>query len=190
MSTFARVWTRDNIVAAILAEHDAGHDLSYTQTTRRVPSLIRAAERIYGSWAAAVTAAGFDYASIRRYQQWSVARIIERIRAWHEQGADLSWRHVSTELDPPLAAAVYHGHRFASWEDALRAADLDPEEIARYRSWTLRQVHIGLTNLHESGVVLTRENLIRENPALLAAAYRVGHGLVAERRRALASTAA
>lgn len=180
-----RKWTRSEVIAVIRAEAAAGQELSYTRTERRVPSLLRAAERVFGTWAAAVEAAGFNYDDIRRYRRWTPERVVERIREWHRKGADLSWHHVSTELDPPLAAAARQAGRFASWADALAAAGLNAEEIVRYRRWNLPAVHEELEQLAQQGIALDRKTLSREAAPLLAAVYRVGDGLVVEREKAV-----
>lgn len=178
-----RYWTESLVIEEIHAEARAGHDLCYTDSERRYPGLVRAAERIFGTWATAITAAGFDYNSIRRYRRWTRERVIERIRALHEAGADLSWRNVATSLDPPLAAAALRAGRFTSWTEALETAGLDPELIAHYRRWTLQDVQEKLFTLESLGVPLDRQNLLQHNAALLAAVYRIGGGLVGERNR-------
>lgn len=181
-SISGRLWTRETVLAAIRAEARAGHDLSYTSTEKRVPSVVRAAERVFGTWGAAVNAAGFDYETIRRYRKWSRARVIARIRELHDQGEDLSWRNISLRVDPALAAAALHAARFSSWADALEAADLDPEVIARYRRWSLPMLREELLTLETEGVPLERKHLAEHHAALLAAVYRLGGGLVDERR--------
>lgn len=182
-SMSGRYWNRETIVAAIRAESRAGHDLSYTRTEKRVPSLIRAAERVFGHWASAVEAAGFDYESIRRYRKWSSDRVIARIQELHAKGEDLSWYNVSTQLDPALAAASLQAGRFESWNEALRSAGLDPEQIARYRRWNVRMIQEELENLAKRGVSLDQQTLSKEAAALCAAVYRIGGGLVAQRER-------
>ncbi len=189
-----RIWSRSTIIAAIRAEARAGHELSYSRIEKRVPSLLHAAERIFGHWASAVEAAGFDYNDIRRYRRWTRDRVIERIREWDRKNADLSWHHVSNVLDPPLAAAALHADRFSSWSEALREAGLDPDNVSRYRRWTLPAIQDELSTLAHQGVNLDQETLAQEAPALLAAIYRLGGGLVAQRgaleRQLLAKRAA
>jgi hypothetical protein len=184
MQGFQRIWTPETVIAAIRAEAMAGHELSYLRTNRRVPSLLRAAERVFGSWGAAVNAAGFDYESIRRYRKWTRDEVLARIREWHAKGADLSWYNVSTRLDPSLAAAALHAGRFASWNEALSAAGLNPEEIMRYQRWTPERIREELALLSKQGAPLDRDSLAEIAPSLLAAIYRQGDGLVAERIRA------
>jgi hypothetical protein len=177
-----RLWTRDAIADAIRSEAFHGHQLNYSSVQKRVPSLLRAAERTFGSWAAAVEAVGFDYSAIRRYRMWSRERVIEKIRFWHHQGADLSWRHVSTKLDPSLAAAALHAHRFSCWSEALAAAGLKPEEVARYRRWSLPVIEEELDRLASRGILLDQETLDRIAPDLRAAIYRIEGGIEAQHR--------
>jgi len=151
------------------------------RSEQRDPTLVRAAERLYGSWSTAVQAAGFDYKAIRRYQKWTRERVIARIRELHADGADLSWRNVSMKLDPALAAATLQAGRFACWADALEAAGLDPEMVMRYRRWSVPKIQEELLRLSRKGVVLNRQTLSEEASGLLAALYRHGNGLVAER---------
>jgi len=181
---FQRIWTHDTVINAIQAEAQVGQELSYQCMNRHMPALVRASERVFGTWGAAVDAAGFDYTSIRRYRKWTRDTIIARIRAWHAKGEDLCWSHVSRTLDPALAAATLHARRFSSWREALIAAGLQPDEIMRYQQWSLDRIRKELAYLIHKGCALDRESLVVIAPALLSAIYRYGDGLVLERLRA------
>ena len=63
-----RKWTRPRIVAAISQLHHQGRDLSYTGMKQRHPYLLMAARRVdnFGSWQAAIEAAGLDYKQVAR----------------------------------------------------------------------------------------------------------------------------
>lgn len=179
------IWSKETVIAAIQAEATAGHELSYSRVEKRVPSLLRAAQRAFGSWADAVDAAGFDYSAIRKYRKWNKAKVVKRIQELNKSSQDLSWRNVSTKLDPPLAAAALHAGRFTCWNEALMAAGLNPEDIMKYHKWSAEQVRNRLRELALAGAPLDRDSLAVSVPSTLAAVYRVGEGLVIERKTVL-----
>ena len=61
-------WTRPRIVATITQLHQQGKDLSYTGMKQQHPYLLVAARRAdtFGSWQAAIEAAGLDYEQVAR----------------------------------------------------------------------------------------------------------------------------
>ena len=169
------------MVAAIRAEARAGHDLSYSCTEKRVPSVVRAAERVFGTWGAAVNAAGFDYEAIRRYRKWTREKVIARIRELYEQGED----QLASRLPPPGSHAggggtarrtlFFLGRGTGSGRNRPRAhRPLSP--------WSLPRLRDELLSLETEGVPLDRKHLTEHDAALLAAVYRLGGGLIDERR--------
>lgn len=172
---FNRIWTKPMIIQEIQQAARDGHDLSYSRMENHNSALVRAAEREFGSWCTAIGFAGYDYSTIRKYRQWTRERVIEKILFWHRQGKDLSWRHVSEYLDPPLAAAALQAGRFVSWDAALSAAGLSPDVICRYERWSTEKIEHALTELARQGVPLDYQTLSEKSPSLLAAIYR-NHG--------------
>ena len=175
-------WTKEDVIAAIRKEHEAGHDLGYMATLKRTRVLLRAAERAFGRWSDAIEATGLDYESFRKNRVWTREAVIDKIKWWHEQGQDLSVRFVAYELDPPLVAAALHADRFPSWNDALRAAGLDPEMIARAARWSPERIAREVHALTSAGVQLKYAVLSKTAPRLLMAIYRHTGSLKAVRQ--------
>ena len=165
-------WTRETILGEILYRYETQQDLSYSGLTRENLPLLRAAARHFGSYPLAVAAAGLDYDALRRYKNWTNERIVERLQELAQQDADLSWRHVSTKLDPTLAAAAVKRHHFGSWRAALEAAGLDYDLIRRYHDWDENEVVRRIRERHSTGKPLHAKALEREDTALITAARR------------------
>lgn len=170
-------WTRERVVEAILTRALRGESLVARLVEPR--SLIDAAQRFYGSWQAALTAAGLDPRSAdlppRRRKRprprrarpvsnataselrapWSKERVVEAIGVRLRQRLRINAWAVSRD-DPSLygAAKRYLG----SWDDALRAAGVDPSEHKGRRSSTPRDSEPGPSDAadrksHGDGVV-------------------------------------
>lgn len=167
-----RKWTREAIVLEIRSKYEIGHDLTYTVISEEDLALLRAACRLFGSWRGAIEAAGLDYDSIRRYRTWNRDRIVKRIQELHSKGEDLSWRHVSMNLDPQLAAAAAKSTHFGSWRSAITAAGLDYAEIRRYKTWDVETIKDKLRELHSQGVNLNAKSMEEYDITLITAARR------------------
>ncbi|MFN3648811.1 MAG: hypothetical protein ACK47B_04445 [Armatimonadota bacterium] len=165
-------WSKEEIAVEILRSHAAQEPLSYGEMQKRNLRLLRAATRHFGSWRAAVEYAGLDYEEIRLYKVWTRDRILNKLREYHAAGEDLSWRHVSTELDPALAAAAVRSNRFGSWQRTIEAAGLDYEEIRRHRRWSADEVLEELRRLQSEGSSLRVTDASEYASALVAAARR------------------
>ena len=152
--------------------YQAGANLNYAHIAQEEVALLRAATRYFGSWRAAVEFAGLNYEDIRRYKTWNRQRILDRIRELHEKGEDLSWRHVSTQVDPQLAAAATKRKHFGSWRNAVSAAGLDYSQIRRYREWDEATITGRLLELHEQGIDLNAKNMEEYDITLITAARR------------------
>ena len=76
---FQRIWTPEMIKEYIVASNGREPLNSHYYSTN-YPSIYAAAERIFGSWGNAITAAGLDYNAIRKYRVWTRMRIVQAIR--------------------------------------------------------------------------------------------------------------
>ncbi len=170
-------WDELSVITTIINAYEAGERLSYSFVEKNYPSLIRAAERLFGTWAKAIQESGIDYNSIRKYKTWNREKIIDRIIDLNKKGVDLNWRNVSEKADPGLAAAALRNGRFKSWNDALIASGLNPDDVCKYQRWDNSRISDELQWLQEQGVNLDQNSLQREAPALLAAIYRLNGSL-------------
>jgi hypothetical protein len=165
-------WDKEAIAGEILRRYHAQQDLSYSGMSRENLPLLRAAVRHFGNWQVAIEFAGLNYEEIRKYKVWTKERIVERIRELHQQGEDLSWRHVSLQIDPALAASAVKKNHFGSWQAALEQAGLDYEQIRRYQEWDTEKVLGQVRDLNGRGERLNAKRMEKEDIRLLTAARR------------------
>ncbi|HEX3000392.1 MAG TPA: hypothetical protein VHR86_09190 [Armatimonadota bacterium] len=165
-------WSKDEIAMEIRSLYLDGEELNYTSVEKNHLALLRAACRYFGSWKDAVEFAGLDYEKIRKYKVWTKAKIIERIQQLRRDAVDLSWRNISTQVDPALAAAAIRPNRFGCWRTALEEAGLDYDEIRRYREWDKGTVVKEVREKFEAGEALNSRNMQEQEPPLFHAARR------------------
>ncbi len=108
----------------------------------------------------------------RAGRRWTRGRVCRVISELAKKGAPLNHRSVHLQ-HPGLASAA--GTLFPSWDDALRAAHLDPDQIRLMRPWTRTQI---LAQVCQLGRYVSRTEIARRNPALLGAAQRTFGGWV------------
>ncbi len=167
-----RKWSRDSIGLEIISLYQQGEILSYSHVAQHQVALLRAAARYFGSWRAAVESAGLNYDDIRCYKIWSRSRIIDRINELFEKGEDLSWRQISTVVDPQLAAAATKHKHFGSWKSAVSAAGLDYALIRRYREWDTETIKAKIVELHKKNIDLNAKYMEEYDITLITAARR------------------
>jgi hypothetical protein len=167
-----RKWSKESIAMEIVSMYESGENLNYSNIADNNVTLLRAATRYFGTWEAAVQFAGLDYDQIRRYKSWTRERITARIQELHAQGNDLSWRNVSLNVDPQLAAAATKKSHFGSWREALESAGLDYDAIRRYREWDDKRIIKMVRELHDRGAGLNAKSMEQEDITLITAARR------------------
>lgn len=118
-------WNREKIVADIKAWVDSGRKVSRIMTENR--PLFRAGVNHFGTWRAAVNAAGYDLRSCRK---WSAERVVKEIMAWSED----PFATTLIQYDPQLAQAAKK--YFGSVEEALELLDIE----VKGRHWTRKKV--------------------------------------------------
>jgi hypothetical protein len=175
-------WTKQHIIKLIKQGKRDGEDLHWSAVTKRGDELGRAAfaalqPRLFGSWDRALHGAGLDADEISQYRKWNKDSIVSELKSRHREQEALNSGAVQKE-DPGLhAAAVRH---FASYDNALRAAKVDPAKIRRRQRWTKEEVGKQLkafTRKHD----LTDAALRQHAPALYGAVLRIYRSVAAAR---------
>ncbi|HSI36349.1 MAG: hypothetical protein ACAI43_16595 [Phycisphaerae bacterium] len=177
-------WTKQEIIRLIKQGKRDSQDLHWSAVTKRGDELGRAAfaslqDRLFGSWDRALSAAGLDADEISQYRKWGRDTIASELKARNKEGEALNSGAVQKE-DPGLhAAAVRH---FGSYDNALRAAKVDPAKIRRRQRWSEEEVVKQLKAFGKKHGI--SDAALREHqPALYGAALRF-FGSIASARTA------
>ncbi len=166
-------WTRERIIETIREAHAAGEDLSWTNVTRNkeYSALAYAAIRDnqFGSWDAALEAAGVDPAEVRRYESWDEDKIIRRIKKRHKAGKPLNSKAMQDQDSKLFNAALNY---FDGWDRALQAAGIDPEEVYKRRRWSKEIIRQEIKELNAEGEDLAAPNMRENHSSLYSAACK------------------
>jgi len=176
-------WDKPSIIRLIKDAKRRGEDLHWSAVTKRRDELAKGAfaslqPRLFGSWDRALHAAGLDADEVNRYRKWDKDSIVFELRQRYKDHEPVNSGVIQRE-DPGLhAAAVRH---FFSYDNALRAAKLDPEKVRERRKWLKEDVLRGLKNAGKAGRALSDSAVRREHPALYGAAVRLFGSFTAAR---------
>jgi hypothetical protein len=117
-------WSRERIIEEIRKLHEQGIPLNMASVRKVFSSLVATAcsRRYFGSWRAAVEAAGFNYDEVMQVKKWTKERVIEEIKRLHQSGEDLRPSAVARISQTLLMAARKF---FGGWREAVIAAGID-----------------------------------------------------------------
>ena len=153
-------WTQDSLIRTIREACASGVKVNHAVAAAwKGNSLTRAGVRLFGSWDAALRAAGLDPVRIRRYRKpWTKNTVIQAIRVKHRGGDALAY---TTVVPGSLRQA---GIRFfGSWDATLSAAGLNPAKIRLYRTrckpWTAPTTLAEIRRKHRMGEALNTHNI-------------------------------
>lgn len=117
-----RTWERADVVAAIRERRRRGLALNAGAVNREFVALARQASQHFGSWDAALKAAGIDAARIRLSRTWSSDGVLTAIRDRHRRGRAMD-RAAALRDEPRLVDAVRRVLA-VPWSEALPLAGL------------------------------------------------------------------
>lgn len=126
-------WSKDRVSERIRELHAEGESLSHEDAKRNHGALVSAASspRYFGSWGAAIRAAGLNYDEIRKINRWTQDKIIKTILQLHAEGKSVNNSSMRRMGYRGMMEAASRPENFGSWADAVKAAGLNYEEIKR-----------------------------------------------------------
>lgn len=168
------VWDKPRIKSDLKRLYRDGENLSYNALAKRQQSLVSAAAYHYGSFRAAIEAAGIDYAVVTRRPRWTKQAIIRLIKQARRNGEDLHWSAVTKRRDElgRGAFAALQPRLFGKWDRALSAAGLDADDVSRYRRWDRNTVAFELRARAVDDEPLNSGAIQQDDSGLHAAAVR------------------
>lgn len=168
------VWDKPRIKAQLKRLYRQGADLSYNALAKKSQALVSAAAYHYGSYRAAIEAAGIAYSQVSRRPRWTKKSIIRLIKQAKRSGEDLHWSAVTRRRDElgRAAFASLQSRLFGRWDRALHAAGLDADDVSRYRRWDRNTVAFELRSRAMDDEALNSGAIQREDSGLHAAAVR------------------
>jgi hypothetical protein len=175
-------WTKPQIIKLIKQAKRDGEDLHWSAVTQRGDELGRAAfaalqKRLFGSWDRALHAAGLDADEISQYRKWGKDSIVYELKERYRDEEPMNSGAVQKEAPGLHAAAVRH---FGSYDNALRAAKVDPRKIRRRQRWSKEEITRQLKTFAKKHDVTDAE-LRRREPALYGAVLRLFKSVAAAR---------
>lgn len=162
-----RRWSRDVIIEEIQRLDRSGHRLTIPRIEDLVPGLDDAARLHFGSWEAALEAAGCNRDWQAEDRERRCREVDERLRAWVARNGPLAFKRLADD-DAPLCAAVRRC--YGSLERAARTLDLPYESLMR--TWDREQILQEIGKRRASGGSLRATDVQREDANLCAAAAR------------------
>jgi hypothetical protein len=168
-----RIWNTRRIIAELRRAGRDGAGVWQGAIKRNRPSLLRAAQRYFGSYQRAARAAGFDAAALRPppFRRWSPPNVIAELRRMHREREPLNPTYLRKE-HPYLFRVC--ARRFGCYRKAVAAAGIEYDAVARTlgKPMPREQVIARLRSLSERGKDLRYNAVARSEPRLLDAARR------------------
>lgn len=126
-------WNKERISDRIRELHAMGESLSHEDAKRHHGALVSAASspRYFGSWGAAIRAAGLNYDDIRKINRWTRDKIVRTIHELHQEGRSINNSSMRKMGLRGMMEAASRPENFGSWADAIRSAGLDYDEVRK-----------------------------------------------------------
>lgn len=175
----SRKLSKKIIIESIKYTHAKGDPLNSTIARKQLREVYYRAIKLFRSWRKAVEAAGIPYRAVAQRvlkgprHSRSRDECIAAIREHYARGLPLQRSVANREVGWLVAASVEF---FGTWDDALRAAGLDPSEIRGrplMRSWSKKRIIQILKWRKKAGLPLNSESIAESDVGFVHAARSV-----------------
>ena len=160
--------TADEVVHWLQTRHRAGRHMSSEAASVDSSRFVRACYKRFGSWGAAMQAAGLGALIGGRVQLTSPAEVVRALRERHRGGLSLALKRAMRERPRLVRAACA---QFGTWQAALAAAGLGEVPVQR-ALLSPQEVVQGLQAQHRRGAPMTAVATQREDGKLVYAACK------------------
>jgi hypothetical protein len=160
--------TADEVVRWLQARHRAGHHMSSEAANGDAPRFVRACYKRFGSWRAAMQAAGLGELIGGRVQLTSPEEVVRALRERQRDGLPMALKRTTRERPRLVRAACA---QFGTWQAALDAAGLGEVPVPR-ALLSSQEVMQGLQARHRRGRPMTAVATQREDGRLVYAACK------------------
>ncbi len=172
-----RKWTKERILERLRELHRKGVDLSHAAAKRDHQYLVVVSSRedMFGSWQAAIEAAGLDYSKISRHRWWTKEKIVAEIKRLAAAGQPLS-HDAAKRSNGALVSAASSPRYFGSWGAAVEAAGLNYDRVRKTNRWTKQKIIDNIRALTRQGERVNNANMRRLGyRGMMEAASRPGN---------------
>lgn len=172
---YSQFWDKAQVVNAIRSRAQRGARINLASAQGDGEwHLVRAASFYFGSWRAAVEAAGFDYARVRAKPLWTRDEIVRQLRALQQKGEALHSRAVQLS-HPGLFHAAARKRGFGAWGQAVEACGVSYEQVRKYEKWSTPRIAAEVAQLLRQGAPLNARRISGAHAHLYnAACHRFG----------------
>jgi len=163
-----------DVLRAIRRLHRLGQPMNYSAVRRIDSRLLARACKRFGSWDAALKAAGLAPQAIRRCPRWSKAAILQQLRELYAKRLFVNVRALCQKFPLLYGACLRH---FGGGRAAIEAAGIDYQQLLGEQPdrWTKPKILAEIRRRDQQGKTLCLAEILRDEPKLKRFCYAVLH---------------
>lgn len=152
-------WDREEVMIRIKQLYRLNKDISYSGVLKGYPLLLFAAVHYFTNWGKAITAAGINYAGVRRQQIWNRQEIKRKLLAVQKKGEPLNYNEFERRHPKLFHASLYH---FGGWKNALSTIGVNYRAVRKLEKWSKEKVKERIRTLKKKKGDLSYRSMLRQ----------------------------